>query len=348
LAAAVYDWFGGPNRVWHRNGLGVPVMFWTSEDAQTPPPAIRTDAQRFTIVVPLVDEHFAAKRTWRDWIATHVPDDPDCHILFWAVHPAAFQIERLSEINPLGTRECTAEALRRLLTESCSLLLVANRKSRSVGPLTFFVSYARKDGTSIAADVRRALLDYGNVQVFMDVHDIEPGQGWQDRLAKGLADGAAMLAIVTDEYSERAWCRQELREFRTPMRIKPKGRVWWLRPVFVLDALSGNRTRSMFEIGSAPTTRWQPDAAIAIIDSLVRDVLFGEVQRLRATLVKYKNVELINWVPDTWTLLELQRLKRPRKLTRVVYPGDGLPRVEIERLREVFPGLKLQSFEETL
>jgi TIR domain len=274
LANDVYDWFGGPNRAWHRNGLGIPVMFWTSQDAERPPPPIPIDRQDFTVVVPLVDEHFAAKRTWRDWIVTHVPKE--CHIRFWAVHPAAFQIDRLSPINPLGTRDCTGAVLKRLLTESCSLLLVAQRRSRPIGPLTFFISYARKDGSSIAADVRHALLNYGNVQVFMDVHDIEPGRGWQERLVNGLEDGAAMLAVVTDEYSERAWCRRELREFRTPVHDMIDKRVWWIRPVFVLDALSGNRTRSMFEIGSAPTTRWQKDAATATIDSLVRDVLFGE------------------------------------------------------------------------
>jgi hypothetical protein len=59
-------------------------------------------------------------------------------------------------------------------------------------------------------------------------------------------------------------------------------------------------------------------------------------------------VELINWVPDTWTILELQRLKRPAQLTCIVYPGDGLPQLETERLREVFPGLELRSFEEAL
>jgi hypothetical protein len=162
----------------------------------------------------------------------------------------------------------------------------------------------------------------------MDVHDIEPGRGWQERLEKGIEDGAAMLAIVTDEYSERAWCRRELREFRTPVCDEGKGGLWWLRPVFVLDALSGSRTRSMFEIGSAPTTRWQRDSAIAIIDSLVRDVLFGEVQRLRASRVPCQGVEVINWVPDTWTILELQRLMRPKPLSRIAYPGDGLPQLE--------------------
>ena len=346
LANDLHSWFGGPGRGWHRAGLGIPVMFWTSQDSETPPGSIPTDSQTYAVVVPLVDDHFAALRNWRDWIDQGIP--AACHIRFWAVHPAAFQIDRLSPINPLGTRECSGEALRRLLTESCSQLLVAERRSRREGSLSFFISYARKDGAGVAGEVRRALLEYGNVQVFMDVHDIEPGRGWQERLDKGIEDGAAMLAIVTDEYSQRAWCRRELREFRTPVYDSKGGKHWWLRPVFVLDALSGNRTRSMFEIGSAPTTRWQKGAATAIIDALVLDVLFGEVQRLRASRVESQEAEVINWVPDTWTILELQRLMRPKPLSKLVYPGDGLPQVEMERLYDVFPGLKLRSFEETL
>jgi hypothetical protein len=158
LANDLHSWFGGPNRAWHRAGLGIPVMFWTSLDSDTPPRSIPTDTQAFTVVVPLVDEHFAALRGWRDWIEEGIPSG--CQIRFWAVHPAAFRIERLSPINPLGTRHCTSETLRRLLTESCSLLLVAQRRSRSEGSLSFFISYARKDGASVAADVRRALLEY--------------------------------------------------------------------------------------------------------------------------------------------------------------------------------------------
>jgi hypothetical protein len=274
-----------------------------------------------------------------------------CYIRFWAIHSAAFKIARLSPINPLGTRKCSADALQRLLTESCCLLLVAKRRKRPEGSLSFFISYARKDGAAVASDVRRALLDYGNVQVFMDVHDIEPGRGWKERLEKGIEDGAAMLAIVTDEYSERAWCRRELREFRMPVFDKEGGNLWWLRPVFVLDALSGNRTRAMFEVGSAPTTRWQKNGAIRIIDALILDVLFGEVQRLRASrMPREEAAHIVNWVPDTWTILELQRLLRPRHLIlrKLVYPGDGLPEEESKRLLDVFPDLELRSFEETM
>jgi hypothetical protein len=103
----------------------------------------------------------------------------------------------------------------------------------------------------------------------------------------------------------------------------------------------------MFEIGSTPTSRWHRRAATTIIDMLIRDVLFGEVQRHRCSNVRVdSDAHVVNWVPDTWTLLELKRLAGRRELTKVVYPGDGLPQVEMHRLRDVFPELTLQTFEE--
>ena len=344
LAKEVHAWFGGPDNAWHRAGLGIPVMFWTSGSSDALPAPIPTASQAFTVVVPLVDEHFAALREWRDWIEKCVPDE--CHVRFWAVHPAAFRIGRLSPVDPLGTRVCTSTSLRRLLTESCALLLIASRRKRVEQALSFFISYARKDGAAIASDVRHALLEYGNVQVFMDVHDIEPGQGWQRRLMAGMDNGAAMIAVVTDEYSVRAWCRRELHEYRKPVRDADNH--WWLRSVFVLDALSGQRVRSMFEVGNATTLRWQKDSANTIIDSLVRDVLFGEVQRLRASRIQCEGSEIINWVPDLWTINQLQAVVYPKPLTKIVYPGDGLPQLEMEFLREVLPNLQFQSFEEVL
>jgi hypothetical protein len=56
-------------------------------------------------------------------------------------------------------------------------------------------------------------------------------------------------------------------------------------------------------------------------------------------------VEFINWVPDTWTLLQIQSQQK-RQAHCIAYPGDGLPRIELDRLTRVFPGLSLVSFEE--
>ncbi len=346
LARELYQWFGGPNRTWHRSGLGIPVMFWTTEQPDEVPPPVPTETQNFTVIVPLVDDNFAGRLQWRQWLEKC--DTSKCQIRFWGIHSAAFKIEKLSPINPLGTGDCKGVQLKRVLTVSCAMLLIGSRIDSQRSPLNFFISYARKDGSSIAHDVRRALLDYGNVQVFMDVHDIEPGSGWKIRLDDGIERGAAMLAIVTDEYSSRAWCRRELREFRTPVRDKKTNpNHWWLRPVFVLDALSGNRTRSMFEIGSAPAARWKKNEASAIIDMLVRDILFGEVQRRHSSLAPCRDAaHVINWVPDTWTLLELQRFQESKRIKEVIYPGDGLPDVEKDRLREVFPAINLFTFEE--
>jgi len=359
LAQAVYDWFGGPRRSLHRSGLGIPVSYWTTGDPEDVPGSIPTEDQGRTVVVALVDEHFAGRVAWRRWLEEL---EGRVELRFWAIHSAAFQLEWLSRLNPLGTRECTPEALRRLLTESCATLLVRDRLSErrsSTDPalpenvaLSVFISYARRDGSEIASQMRQALLEYGNVQVFMDVHDIEPGSGWKKRLEAGLDRGAAMLAVVTDEYSSRAWCRKELREFRTPWpEDAERTSSWWLRPMFVLDALSGTATRSMFEVGSAPTTRWLPESATEVIDLLIRDILFGEVRRRQASQLAKPNAHVINWVPDTWTLLELTRLQRTASTEgddelAIVYPGDGLPVEERSRLKEVFPHISLHTFEE--
>lgn len=207
-----------------------------------------------------------------------------------------------------------------------------------------FLSYARKDGGSVVADVRRALQAYGHLSVFLDEHDLQPGTGWREELNAQLDRGAAMFAVVTDAYASRAWCREELRRFREPRREEGTNR-WSLRPVFILDHLGGTATRSMFEIGSAPAARWNAERADDLVDELVREVLFAAANLARAAGVTAgENVQVINWVPDTWTLLLV--LRQAPESTHIAYPGDELPAMELERLCHLFPGLTLCSFEE--
>jgi hypothetical protein len=83
-----------------------------------------------------------------------------------------------------------------------------------------------------------------------------------------------------------------------------------------------------------------------VVDELIREMLFSAVNRVRAEGVAKKQVaQIINWVPDTWTLLQVIRTLPASKEVRIAYPGDGLPRIELERLTQVLPRLSLQSFE---
>jgi SLOG cluster2/TIR domain len=343
----LYDWLGGPNRDLYRRGLGVPVHAWTSASDESPPPKIPIEDQILTIIVPILDGELLGRKLWRDWVAecgeTPRRSERSTVILPWAVHQAAALIPGIGLLHLVGSGDCDTRQLCRRVTEACVVRIRDPNQPRAI---RIFISYARRDGSAIAGEVRRALQHYGHLSVFLDEHDLQPGQQWREGLASELSQGAAMFAVVTDAYASRAWCREELREFREPRRDEGSN-LWQLRPVYILDSLSGTSTRSMFEVGNAPAARWNPERADDVVDNLIREMLFAEVNHAGARMVGGREgVQFINWVPDTWTLLQILRLGQKRKTFCIAYPGDGLPRIELDRLTQVFPGLSLVSFEE--
>src|SRR5580700_10363069 len=60
LANDPHSWFGGPGRSWHRAGLGIPVMFWTSQDSETPPGSIPTDSQTMVGRIPDIESQIGS------------------------------------------------------------------------------------------------------------------------------------------------------------------------------------------------------------------------------------------------------------------------------------------------
>jgi SLOG-like protein/TIR domain-containing protein len=355
ISGALYEWFGGPDRELHRAGLGIPVQALSTTDSGIVPPFPPKESQQVLVVIPLIDAEFAGRTQWRNWVDELVArfsteSTEKIVILPWAIHPAAVRISAVSKGQVLGSGQCDLKRFCRLATEACALALLGQDH------LQIFISYARSDANEIAGTVRRVLYEYGHIAAFLDEHDIRPGENWHEKLRGALREGAAMLAIVSDAYASRPWCREELRRFREPRRESRTGTFaanWWLPPVFILDDLRGRATRSMFEVGSAPAARWNPDRALEIVDQLIRDILIAAQQRARAKnvgqMMKRKGPLVINWVPDTWTLLVLRKLTGLNKrLKKVIYPGDGLPKVELERLQSVFGDIRFRSFEEEL
>jgi SLOG-like protein/TIR domain-containing protein len=344
LFRSLYDWLGGPERALHRRGIGVPVQPWTSADPDLPPLLPPLDTQALTVVVAFLDGELVGRRAWRSWfeLLESRRGTANVIVLPWAVHRSTAHVPGVGVLHLIGSGECSELELCRRVTEACVI-----RARGELRPLRIFVSYARRDGGAAAREVRQALHAYGHLSVFLDEHDLHPGRGWREALMSEIKDGAAMFAIVTDAYANRAWCREELRKFREPLLEDRTSSQWWLRPVFILDDLSGAATRSMFETGSAPVARWTPTRAAEIVDELVREVLLAELNRMRARQIAPEpGRHVVNWVPDTWTLLQVLRNAPPGECREIAYPGGSLPRIEVERLSSALGGIALRSFEE--
>ena len=72
-----------------------------------------------------------------------------------------------------------------------------------------FVSYRRVESRSSAVQLHDALSARG-FEVFLDTHDIRPGEPFQEVLWHRLCDSDVMIMLDTPTYFERKWTRQEL------------------------------------------------------------------------------------------------------------------------------------------
>lgn len=72
-----------------------------------------------------------------------------------------------------------------------------------------FVSYRRVESRSSAVQLHDTLSSRG-FEVFLDTHDIRPGEPFQEVLWHRLCDSDVMIMLDTPTYFERKWTRQEL------------------------------------------------------------------------------------------------------------------------------------------
>ena len=72
-----------------------------------------------------------------------------------------------------------------------------------------FVSYRRIEARAAAVQLHDELSQNG-FDVFLDTHDIQPGEQFQEALWHRLCDSDVMVMLDTETYFERKWTRQEL------------------------------------------------------------------------------------------------------------------------------------------
>ena len=165
-----------------------------------------------------------------------------------------------------------------------------------------------------------------------------------------------MLAVVSDQYASRPWCRRELRTFCRPERVlEGPVEVWAQHPVLVVDVLEGKLlTRGLAELATVPVVRWQQDLPAMqqeemVVTLLLREIFFDGHARLVARHLALKSADesriILSWKPDAMTLQYVMAGRTDLPAT-VLYPGREISAGDEHSLRELFPNTTFLSFAE--
>jgi hypothetical protein len=203
-------------------------------------------------------------------------------------------------------------------------------------PVLVFVSHAKRDGVEIAEAVRSFLHSGTGVKDFFDAQDLLEGVRWAD-VIRGAAAHNVLLAIRTDAYATREWCRTEVLE------AKRAG-----SPVIVLDALESLESRGFPYLGNAPSVRWRGDLSRVAMEHVL-GVVLHETLRFRHFPARVSDLLAAHGIPATGSVLpvppELLTALRVRAQaahagTRVVYPDPPLGTDELSLVCELAPELE--------
>lgn len=226
-----------------------------------------------------------------------------------------------------------------LLTNLCGLMLLEEINPAAPGELRravkqrLFISHAKLDGTDDAVRIRKRLeeTDFG-IQPFVDANDLTVGELFSDELEAEIAD-ATLLAIYTDCYGSRPYCRWEM------LRAK-----FHHRPIYIVHRLKQGESRVFPYGGNVPlivVTDLNQETIDKILLAAMTTVLLGLVwRRVAQSAIAGKGLQNAIALARTPELVDLAYIKMQKNATSprmIVYPDPPLSDEE----RELIPALDL-------
>lgn len=319
-----------------RRGLGMPVRFRTAGGVNEVPAAVQFGRARRTVVFVLADDLLVASTGWRDYCARLVADAGELD----RVVPVA-----LTDCSNLPPALADLEAIRldrapMELREDVLMRDAMHDLCRSLDPeeakVKVFLSHAKQDGVGIARTVRNHLHNEDRLDDFFDAADVPDGVRFDDFIVASAGSSHALLAIQTDTYGSREWCRIEVLEAK-------RRRI----PIVVLAAVERGETRSFPYIGNVPVIRWHgPETAAAVAGGVLREVLRTRYFPRRVeSLYRLHGLDpdrqVIAYPPELLTALALRSAGvAADRGNRVLYPDPPLGAEELAVLAELDPSLR--------
>jgi hypothetical protein len=207
-------------------------------------------------------------------------------------------------------------------------------------PVRLFLSHAKADlprdpddlpGGKSAGPVHKLLAELSRnpVESWFDTCKISPGARFDEEIQSGVLGSNTLVAVVTDRYSSREWCRREA------LTAKVAG-----SPMVVVDALEGKEPRSFPYLGNVPTIRWrdEPGMARRVIILAVGEALrfTHRLESLRTSAGEGDHV--LGAPPELLTASSL-----PPDCRRILYPDPPLGREELEVLRPALGKVRIET-----
>jgi len=210
-----------------------------------------------------------------------------------------------------------------------------------------FISHSKhdKDGKSLGGRIRDWIHNKSLLDSFFDVYDIPPGLSFEDVLLHEVGD-SVFLAVNTDSYSSREWCRREV--------IEAKRR---LVPIIVFDCVRDMVPRAMPYLGNVPVVRVDPDLkGLELTDriKMVTSCLLDEVFRTWLWFCRVgpdvSDSPGVLFTPRPPELIELAAVpfSGGETVQTIVYPDPLLPVHEEQLFRKIAPEVSLQTLTDWL
>lgn len=208
-----------------------------------------------------------------------------------------------------------------------------------------FLSHSKHDlkdaGERIAKAIRKQLTTRDGLDSFFDVYDIPPGVKFQDVLLSQI-EVSAVVAIHTDSFSSREWCRREIIEAKRHHR-----------PLVIANCISDKDERGFPYLGNVPIIRLDVRklarvnvVICALLDEILRDFLW----QCRVELMRPKASPGVTFLPRPPELISLAALVPAieGEPTIIVYPDPPLGAEEERLFHDIAPHIQLRSATEWL
>ena len=218
----------------------------------------------------------------------------------------------------------------------------AKALERYLEKVQVFLSHSKHDGDGkrLAQKISRWLQQSSGLSKFFDELDIPAGTHFSDVLDLEVKR-SVFVAVHTDSYSSREWCRREVIEAKR-----------WNVPMIVVNSMRDVDERGFPYMGNVPIVRMAPnktDRIEKVIGRLLDEVFKDFLWRCRIELTGHARSDVLFMSRHP----ELISLANPLARTEVanpmiVYPDPPLGAEEEQLFQKIAPHVRLQNLTQWL